>query len=46
MIFPVVLGGGKRLFTGEADPMSLRLADQRTTSNGVLIVDYEPQRAP
>ncbi len=42
MIYPVVLGSGKRLFTDEADRLSLRLVDWRTTSNGVVVVDYEP----
>jgi dihydrofolate reductase len=45
MIFPVVLGSGKRLFPGDADPLALRLADRRTTANGVLIADYESQSA-
>jgi dihydrofolate reductase len=45
MLFPVVLGSGKRLFTAEADPLSLRLVDWRTTSNGVAIADYEPESA-
>jgi dihydrofolate reductase len=42
MTFPVVLGGGKRLF-GEASPAeSLRLVDHRITPSGALIATYEP----
>jgi len=43
MIHPLVLGAGRRLFSGSAEA-SLRLVDSTTTSKGVLIVTYEPVR--
>jgi dihydrofolate reductase len=43
MIFPVVLGEGKRLFGDFGDSTSLRLADSRPVGDdGVVILTYEP----
>lgn len=42
MIFPVVVGAGKRLFKNGADQGALKLVDARTFSTGVLGVTYEP----
>ena len=42
MVFPVVLGAGKRLFGDTADKKGLRLADSRTVGDGVAILIYEP----
>jgi dihydrofolate reductase len=42
MIYPVVLGQGKRLFGDASGEKPLRLVDVSTTSTGVMIVDYEP----
>jgi len=39
MVFPVVLGGGKRLF-GESGKTTLRLVDAKTVGDGVQIVTY------
>jgi len=44
MIFPVVLGRGKRLFGDTSDKKRLRLVDSRTVGDGVAIVVYEPLR--
>jgi dihydrofolate reductase len=42
MVFPVVLGSGKKLF-GEAEDMKkLRLADSRVVGDGVAILTYQP----
>jgi dihydrofolate reductase len=41
MIFPVVLGGGKRLFGDGTIPAGLRLADSTTSSTGVVMATYE-----
>ena len=42
MMFPVVLGSGKRLF-GETDDMQpLKLIESRTLPNGTLILRYQP----
>jgi dihydrofolate reductase len=44
MIFPVAVGAGKRLFTGDAGLQAFRLAQATTTSTGVAILTYEPAR--
>jgi dihydrofolate reductase len=42
MVFPVVIGSGRRLF-GESDEVTaLRLTDSTTVGDGVLILTYEP----
>jgi dihydrofolate reductase len=43
MVFPVVLGSGKRLFPDEIDSTPLRLVDAKPTAD-VLILTYEPVR--
>jgi class 3 adenylate cyclase len=43
LVFPVVLGSGKRLFREEADLRALRLLSTRTTSSGVVILTYDRQ---
>jgi dihydrofolate reductase len=42
MVFPVVLGSGKRLFGDVSDKKPLRLADSKTVGDGVAILIYEP----
>ena len=42
MVYPVVLGSGKRLFDDSSDMKGLRLKDSRTVGDGVLILTYEP----
>jgi len=42
MVYPVVLGTGKRLFSDGSDLKRLRLKDSRTVGDGVLILTYEP----
>ena len=44
MVFPVVLGGGKRLFGETGDMKTLRLASSRVVGDGVAIFTYEPAR--
>jgi dihydrofolate reductase len=41
MIFPVVLGSGKRLYGDGAIPAGLKVADSKTSSTGVVIATYE-----
>ncbi|HEY1317399.1 MAG TPA: dihydrofolate reductase family protein [Gaiella sp.] len=41
MVFPVVLGDGKRLFGPTSDKKRLRLADSKAVGDGVLILTYE-----
>jgi dihydrofolate reductase len=42
MVFPVVLGAGKRLFGETSDKKSLTLADSKTVGDGVTILIYRP----
>jgi dihydrofolate reductase len=45
MVFPVVLGSGKRLFGDTSDKKGLRLTDSKTVGDGVDILVYEPTAA-
>src|SRR4051812_17063752 len=40
MVFPVVLGTGKRLFGDPGDKKGLRLADSKVVGDGVVILTY------
>ena len=42
MVFPVVLGAGKRLFGDTSDKKSLRLVDSKMVGDGVAILTYQP----
>src|SRR5438874_8182566 len=42
MVFPVVLGSGKRLFDATSEKKPLRLTDSKTVGDGVAILIYEP----
>jgi dihydrofolate reductase len=42
MIFPLVLGSGKRLFSGE-DRLPLKLTASRDFGDGVMLLTYEPE---
>ena len=44
MVFPVMLGTGKRLFGDTSDKKPLRLVEARTVGDGVSILIYEPAR--
>jgi dihydrofolate reductase len=41
MVFPVVLGTGKRLFGDTSDKKRLRLAESKTVSDGIAILIFE-----
>ena len=43
LVYPVVVGQGKRLF-GEGIPATLRLLESQAFSSGVVAVVYEPER--
>jgi dihydrofolate reductase len=45
MVFPVVLGSGKRLFGETSDKKPLRLVDSKLVGDGVAILIYEPGKA-
>jgi class 3 adenylate cyclase/dihydrofolate reductase len=42
MVFPVVLGSGKRLFRDATDMLHLELVDTRTFASGVTVLTYRP----
>jgi dihydrofolate reductase len=42
MIFPVVLGTGKRLFSEGAPPTTLELVDSQVSTTGVMMTTYRP----
>jgi dihydrofolate reductase len=42
MVFPVVLGDGKRIFGETSAKKPLRLSDSKTVGDGVAILVYEP----
>ena len=42
MVFPVVLGSGKRVFGELNDKKPLRLVDSKIVGDGVAILTYEP----
>jgi dihydrofolate reductase len=45
MVFPVVLGSGKRLF-GASGMKRLQLADSKSVGDGVIILVYRPAEEP
>jgi dihydrofolate reductase len=42
MVYPVVLGSGKRLFGDTSDRKALQLVDSKTVGDGVTILTYGP----
>ena len=42
MVFPVILGSGKRLFGDTSEMKTLRLAESKPVGDGVLILIYRP----
>jgi dihydrofolate reductase len=42
MVFPVVLGNGKRIFGETSDKKPLKLTDSRAVGDGVAILIYQP----
>ena len=42
MVYPVVLGSGKRLFGDTSDRKPLRLVDSKVVGDGVAILIYQP----
>ena len=46
MVFPTVLGSGKKLFEGGGDPLALELHEARPVGgDGVVILTYRPAAA-
>jgi dihydrofolate reductase len=44
MVFPVVLGSGKRLFGGTERKQALKLASSKTVGDGIAVLIYEGAR--
>jgi dihydrofolate reductase len=44
MVFPVILGSGRRVFPDTPDKMVLELVDTRTYDSGVVVHAYQPRR--
>src|SRR6266852_3744884 len=42
MVFPVVLGSGKRLFGATSDSKRMQLVESKTVGDGIAILIYEP----
>jgi dihydrofolate reductase len=42
MVYPVVLGSGKRLFRDADQMRKLRLVDSKTSTTGVVLLTYQP----
>jgi dihydrofolate reductase len=43
MVYPVVLGTGKRLFGEMSDKLNLKLTESRTVGDGVVILTYKTE---
>jgi len=43
-VYPILLGGGKRLFRDDDQTRSLELVDFKTTSTGGFVLTYRPAR--
>jgi dihydrofolate reductase len=41
MIYPITLGGGKRLFAGGTIPAAFKVTESNVTPQGVIVVNYE-----
>jgi dihydrofolate reductase len=46
LVYPVVLGRGKRLFAEGSAPTAMQLVDTQTTSTGVIVSTYLPAGKP
>jgi dihydrofolate reductase len=44
MVFPIVVGNGKRLFHGESQQKEFKLVQSHTFGSGVVVLTYEPHR--
>ena len=44
MVFPIVVGNGKRLFHGESQQKEFKLVQSQAFGSGVVVLTYEPSR--
>src|SRR5205807_9528326 len=42
MVFPIVLGSGKRLFREGSEKKTLKLVETKTFASGVVVLSYQP----
>ena len=42
MVFPIIVGSGKRLFRDGIDQTALKLVDAKTFGSGVVVLSYQP----
>jgi dihydrofolate reductase len=42
MVFPILLGSGKRVFCDHPEKKPLRLVDSKTVGDGIALLTYEP----
>jgi dihydrofolate reductase len=42
LVFPVMIGRGKRIFSDAVDPSELKLVESSTTATGVIVSTYKP----
>ncbi len=42
MVFPIVLGSGKRLFANHTETEALEFVDSKNTGSGVVVITYRP----
>ena len=42
MVYPIILGDGKRLFRDVGDKLALRLVEARPVGSGIIILIYQP----
>jgi dihydrofolate reductase len=45
MVFPIVVGSGKRLFRDGIDEMALELVETKTFGSGVVVLTYRPAQS-
>ena len=46
MIYPITLGGGKRLFADGTIPLAFNVTESIVTPNGVIVANYERVSVP
>jgi len=46
MVFPVLLGSGKRLFAATSEKKPMRLRSAKPVGDGITILTYEPVGQP
>src|SRR5205085_6041933 len=42
MVFPIILGSGKRVFREGSEQKTLKLVETKTFVSGVVVLSYEP----